>query len=519
MTVRPLSRPGFILALALATAFKLWLVHGEEIVGSATQYDALWYLRSARHWYWGTPYDWLAFMRPCAYPLWIAGVHWLRLPLRLAIELLQLGGGLVLVLALRGCGISRGACLVAYLLLALHPVGFQQNDYTMSDTFYTALLWYVLGGLLLTLSQRRWWMAVATGFAIAVLWHTREEGILLVALVVLWIALLRNLRLIGTTCLTGAVLILAVYGVNDHVYRSFARSEMTAPVFDSLYHSLLRIKPAAPKPYAPITMKTLHRAFEVSPTFARLRAPLDGPLGEAWRVETRRRTGTPNEIGAGWIVWATRQAAGAEGVFASPKTARRFFSKAASEINAACDDGRLPTRFVLEGFLDPLAQNGGLARLPASTLRVAPRAFAQWSIEPLRDDSGLTNEELSVYNQMTSRRTDGVTADSGWAVFVEMLIAHYHWVVMILLHGLAAFGVVICLRGRHRLRFEALGLVMLLAGAVFLRAALLSWLDATAFDATQDRFLFPILPLWSALLVVLIALGAAAVRHPPAIEK
>jgi hypothetical protein len=52
--------------------------------------------------------------------------------------------------------------------------------------------------------------------------------------------------------------------------------------------------------------------------------------------------------------------------------------------------------------------------------------------------------------------------------------------------------------------------ILLLAGAVFLRAALLAWLDATAFDATQDRFLFPILPLWSVVLVLVIALGAEA---------
>jgi hypothetical protein len=52
--------------------------------------------------------------------------------------------------------------------------------------------------------------------------------------------------------------------------------------------------------------------------------------------------------------------------------------------------------------------------------------------------------------------------------------------------------------------------IVLLAGAVFLRATLLAWLDSTAFDATQDRFLFPILPLWSVALVLVIALGAEA---------
>ena len=139
---------------------------------------------------------------------------------------------------------------------------------------------------------------------------------------------------------------------------------MTAPTFQALYHSLLRIEPIEPKPYAPITMDTLHRAFAISPTFAKLRGPINGPLGEAWPVETMRRTGTPNEIGVGWIVWATRQAANTQGIFGSPKAARRFFTRAAREINAACDEGRLPTRFVLDGFLDPFVQRAACAACP-----------------------------------------------------------------------------------------------------------------------------------------------------------
>src|SRR5205823_2966262 len=198
----------------------------------------------------------------------------------------------------------------------------------------------------------------------------REEGILLIALLGLWVAIFwlrekgASAKPIAITSGTAIILITLVYAANDRVFCSFARSEMTAPAFQAFYHSLLRIKPTEPKPYAPISMDALHRAFAVSPTFAQLREPLDGPLGEAWRVETLRRTGTPNEIGVGWIVWATRQAASTEGIFASPKNARRFFTLAAREINAACDDGRLPTRFVLDSFLDPFVQTGGLRRLP-----------------------------------------------------------------------------------------------------------------------------------------------------------
>lgn len=533
MARRSLSRGAFLLAIACAIVFKLWLVRGEEIVGSATQYDALWYVRSASHWYWGTPYDWIAFIRPCAYPLWIALVRWFHLPLRLAIELLQTGGALTLLLAFRSLGLNRWYCVASFLVLSLHPIGFQENDYTMSDTFYTAVLWYVLGGLLLTLSTRSWWSAAATGIAIAILWHTREEGILVLALVVLWVvlfflpergakpsmreALRRSVRPIIAACAMAILLITAIYAVNDHVFRSFARSEMTAPAFQSLYHSLLRIKPAEPKAYAPITMDTLHRAFAVSPTFAKLRGPINGPLGEAWRVETLRRTGTPNEIGVGWIVWATRQAASTEGIFASPKTARRFFTRAAREINAACDDGRLPTRFVLDGFLDPFAQSGGLRRFPASAARVAARVFARWPVKPLHDDDLLTKEETQLYNQTTLRRPSGVESRPGAALSVERFIGRYHWAAMVLLHALAAGALVCLLLSKERMK-EHRGTtcaIVLLAGAVFLRAALLAWLDATAYDATQDRFLFPILPLWSVALVLVIAFGAEAMGRIP----
>jgi hypothetical protein len=519
VTRRLLSRGALLLALATIIVFKLWLVHGETIVGSATQYDALWYLRSARHWYWGASYDWIAFIRPCAYPLWIAVVRLLHIPLRLAIELWQLGGALTLVFAFRGLGVNRWFCVVSFALICLHPIGFQQNNYSMSDTFYAGMLWYVLGGLLLTLSGRSLWISFATGIAIAILWSTREEGIVLLALIAIASVLFffqgpntsipQVLGRIAVICATAISLIVVTYAANNFVFRSFARSEMTAPVFQSFYHSLLRIKPAEPKPYAPITMETLQRAFAVSPTLAKLRTPLNGPIGESWRVETYRRVGTPNEIGVGWIVWATRQAAAIEGIFASPKTARRFFTKATREIDQACDKGRLPTRFVLDGFLDPFTQSGAALRLPTSVARVAARVFARWSIGPITDDAILTKEETLLYDQMTLRRSSAVEPRRGAAVFVENFIGRYHWVAMVLLHAFAlgAFIYLLISKVRPKAHRGITCAIALVASAVFLRAGLLAWLDATAFDATQDRFLFPILPLWSVVLVLTIALG------------
>src|SRR5205814_7957024 len=122
-----LRRHGFLLGIVALGLFKLWVVHNEEIYGSSTEYDALWYVGSAKHWYWGAPYSWTAFVRPCAYPLFIAVVHFCGVPLRIAIELAQMAGYTVLIAALRKAAVPRGLCLVIFALMILHPASFAFN--------------------------------------------------------------------------------------------------------------------------------------------------------------------------------------------------------------------------------------------------------------------------------------------------------------------------------------------------------------------------------------------------------
>jgi hypothetical protein len=377
--------------------------------------------------------------------------------------------------------------------------------------------------LLLSAAQRKTWIAVATGIAIAVLWNTREEGVVLVVLTGIWAGVLflkaklrgdrtraafRTLvRPIAVPISVAAALILFVYGINYAVFHSFARSEMTARSFQSLFHSLLRIRPETPKRFVPITMGTLHRAFEVSPTFALLKGQLDGAVGDAWRTETKIQVGVSDEIGVGWIVWAIRQAASKEGWFETPRRAQHLFEKSADEIARACDNGVLPTRFVIGGFLDPLAQTGGLGAIPSSVRQLGARFFARWRIKAIPDHEVLTRKEAHFYDEMTRRGSAGVLPRSGPAFFLERFIGRYHSVVLVGLHLLAAAGVTAALlfRRREKVNPSYTSAIALLASAVFVRFALLVWMNATAWDASGDRFMFPILPLWTAVVVLAVA--------------
>src|SRR5207248_8518138 len=130
-------RHGFLLGLLAVGFFKLWIVHTEEIYGSSAEYDHLWYVGSAKHWYWGAPYSWTAFARPCAYPLFIAVVHFFGIPLRVAIELTQMAGYAVLIAVFRKVAVPRWLCLLLFALMILHPASFLYNNHTMSESFYT----------------------------------------------------------------------------------------------------------------------------------------------------------------------------------------------------------------------------------------------------------------------------------------------------------------------------------------------------------------------------------------------
>src|SRR5205823_14525263 len=138
---------------------------------------------------------WTAFVRPCAYPLFIAVVHFFGIPLRVAIELAQMAAYGVFIAALRRAAVPRVLCLSIFALMILHPASFLYNNHTMSESFYTVVLVLALGGSLLTLFTRKLRHAIWTGVAYAVLWNIREESFLIpLILIVFFVLALRQPR-------------------------------------------------------------------------------------------------------------------------------------------------------------------------------------------------------------------------------------------------------------------------------------------------------------------------------------
>jgi hypothetical protein len=523
---------GLFLGLCLLVFFKLWVVHTEETYGSSTEYDALWYVGSAKHWYWGAPYSWTAFVRPCAYPLFIALLHFLGIPLRIGIELIQMAGYAVLIAALRRAAVPRALCLLIFAAMILHPAALTLNNHSMSDSFYAAILPLALGGSLLTLQTGKLAHAAWTGVAYAVLWNTREESFLIPAIlaVILVLALLQR-RTASTrkahfvfwlkrgTVLAGTLLVLvaAVYSANRATFRSYAKSDMSSSTFEAAFKALLRINPGPSWRYIAVRTDAMKMAYEVSPTFARLKPHFESIDGQIWTNPTFE-TLRIREYGP-WFMWAFRNMTAKAGYYKDPRSTNDFYRKVAREINRACDEGRIPCRLVVSGFLDP----GALSRIryvPRSILNMAKLFLFRHEKVMVRADTNMVPWMDSLYQEMVFRRPQPQpdfypeankvvipdTFSARAAVATQNFIgANYVYVFgAFVWAGLAAFLVLLGLIRRWRFSEPRIMVLLLLAGTIVTRLVFFSFLQATWWMAGYERYLFPVMTLSAGFLVLLV---------------
>jgi hypothetical protein len=538
-----IRRHGFLLGILALGFFKLWIVHTEEIYGSSAEYDHLWYVGSARHWYWGATYSWTGFVRPCAYPLFIAVVHFCGIPLRIAIELAQMAGYGVFIAALRRAGLPRALCLIIFALMILHPASLLFNNHSMSDSFYAAILPLALGGSLLTLFTRKFSHAVWTGVAYAVLWNTREESFLIpIILAVFFLLALLQRRdartrkehlvfwLKRTGAVAGTLIVLAtvVYSANYRAFRSFAKSDMSSPAFESAFKALLRIKPSYSLRYIAVNMEALRLAYAASPTFAQLKPQFEALAGRNWTNPAFDTLGV-REYGP-WFMWALRNMTANAGYYRDPVSTNAFYRKVSREINQACNEGRIPSRLVVSGFLDP----GAVSRiryLPRSIGRIAKLFLFRHQKVMIRADTNLVPWMSELYEEMVFRqpqpRIDASnavvipnTVSARLAVAVQNFIGGYYVYLFIALTwaALAAFLILLVFIRRWRASEPRIITLLLLGAAIVTRLVFFSFLDATWWMAGYQRYVFPIMPLSACFFILLIYEAWFVCCQPPALS-
>lgn len=410
------SQLWFGAALFLVAA-KLWLVSGQTVyaIGGSIHDDKL-FVSLAEHLIYGRwlgPYDQFTLAKGPLYSFFIAANFWLGLPILISQQLLYIGACVALTTAFHPWLKTAGQRFALFAVLLLNPMSWDASNLTrlLRQSIYVPLGMLVVAGLVVLYTHRRASprrlaiAAGAAGLAYGAFWLTREESIWLLPTIVLcWSGTLFSIRqewrehwrahAVAAVCffVAFALPIFAISWQNYRHYGWFGTVEFRAQEFKDAYGALTRIDVGPELKDVIVTRQMREAAYQVSPTFARLRFQFEEGAGAQW-FDPSLLPVEEKQIRGGWFMWALRDAHFAAGLAPDAGTAMRNYAKIAAEINAACNDGRLPARPARSGFFPRLTRKD-IEPIWRTTLEYidyfgAFRGFTAWSPDSVGDYADL----------------------------------------------------------------------------------------------------------------------------------
>jgi len=515
--------------MAILAAFRLWMLSIQRLAVLGSVYDDLLFYRQAKSiaaFHWLGPYDSLLLTKGPGYPLWLAALSLLHVPLLLGQQLFGIFACAMLVLAIAPVLKSNAARLFVFTFLLMNPIaaGGWREWVLLRDSIYPdqcLLLAALLIGFLTRLDRGPWTRArwlVPAGLCMGWIYISREEGMWLAPFVaaVLGTAawkLWRQRPALGRWAWLPvpaipaafmALVILPVCLLNAHFYGMFGVVDLKDPNFVHAMGALQRVAPSTWLRTVPVRRETWQKISDVSPAFAKLKPILDGPLGSAWAATSADKIpalqGT-REIAGGWWVWAFRAAADTAGEHKDAQTAHQFYGRMADEVNAALTAGKLPAGPSLGAglsvpwrwqYLPVMGQ-----QLPAHLAELFSMANETPGL-PFR--SNADDEQLAQTTAFVHQRVLGNTpADETAALaraqrsprlkLLNALHALYTKLGPILAALAAIIFCVLALRRDSRRRcWPLLAALLGIATAAALRTALLLFIDIALFPARSVRY-------------------------------
>ncbi|MCI5136854.1 MAG: hypothetical protein D3922_00205 [Candidatus Electrothrix sp. AR1] len=378
------SKRNFYFFAFFLLAIKLWLVSSHSLMATRSPHDDLLFVTQAHNilsgnWLGG--YNQFVMIKGPVYPLFIALAYWLNIPLLSAQQLLYWLASVTTVSAFYPIVRQKWLFYLFFLFLVFNPFSY---NYPWVGRVYRLGIYPSLGLLVLScfaglhVRLHSSWKRIliwlfGAGVFLAAFWNTREESVwILPSLLFILISMAfslyqskqkgRSILRIGVFLLPLLVLLVSQYTlkiINQKKYGINAVIELKTPEFKSAYGGLLRIKSDHWRQHYPVVKDVRKQVYAVSPAFCELKPFLEGEIGKKWQ-----HLASSDDIPAEFFVWAFRDAVAYAGYADNGLDALQFYKRMGTEIDQACQAGKLDCRSRLTSLMPPWHQEYNKLLLP-----------------------------------------------------------------------------------------------------------------------------------------------------------
>lgn len=420
-----LSRRAFWVWVAALVLVRLALTGFQQAytwVGGAPLDDELMFraARSISAGQWLGDYDYLTLSKSMFFPVWLAFLNALHIPYLLGGVGLWCAAALFAAFAFSPlwqklpAGPGRAVTLALFAALAYLPTSWA--SYTLRvyrDNIFPALCLLAFAGfsaaalrVLCTDRTPLWPWLLAGGLGLTAGYLNREDaGLFLLPFTVLatlgmagvavrrrrWIRLL--VQLLPYALLAGGIGIFCA--LNQAYYGVFTLSDFSGGAFADAMGAMSRVSTDAENPMLSVPADARQKLYAAVPELECLSYWLE----EDPQMINDFRDPELEDYRAGSFYWAIRRAAQYEGIYDTAAGAEEYWQTVANKVNAACEDGTLPTRsgrrsgttqpiraeYVLPTLQESVRSLGWVLTFqdcaPYETLRSigTPEDFALWS--------------------------------------------------------------------------------------------------------------------------------------------